>query len=249
MAGGIRSFRLTTVLLCTVLLTACGIPYGVYHTVQKGQTLYNIARVYHVPMNDIEHANDISDTTDLKPGEKLFIPGAQKELYVPPTADNSGVQRERGRPAGTDNAGESGGAYKKSASFAHPRSRGGTVSFIWPLHGSILQTFDTSGGQNHDGIDIKAREGACICAAADGKVIYSGDTIKGYGNMIIIKHGDGFVTVYAHNSVNMVRKGQAVRQGQVIAKVGSTGYTTAPHLHFELRLHAIPVNPLKYLPR
>jgi lipoprotein NlpD len=227
-----------------VFISACGMPYGVYHTVEKGQTLYNIAKVYNVPIEDIERANNIADTAELKSGERLFIPGAEKTMHVPPTVETANNQtvhkpatgQTHTRPANGDNKPQ---IIRYSTSSVH---------FIWPLQGKLLQGFNTSNGSRHDGIDIKAPEGTPVKAAAPGTVIYSDDTIRGYGNMIIIRHADGIVTVYAHNSENLVKKGQDVKQGQVISKVGRTGYATTSHLHFEIRVHAIPRNPLVYLP-
>ena len=238
-------------LVLAAVLTACGVPYGVYHTVQKGQTLYNISRVYNVPLDDIERANNLKHATDLKTGEKLFIPGAEKKLYVPPTVETAGNQQNHtGSYAnGTQTQTPSSGYNKQGHGISQPVSRTGAPVFIWPLKGRLLQGFNTANGVKHDGIDIKGQEGDPVYAVADGTVIYSNDTIRGYGNMIILKHKNGFVTVYAHNSVNMVKKGQTVKQGQIIARVGHTGYATGSHLHFEIRLHAIPVNPLNYLPK
>ncbi len=247
MAGRDRFLKIVFILFLELVISACGVPYGVYHTVEKGQTLYNISRVYNVNIQDIERANNITDPQDIKPGENIFIPGAEKKMYVPPTTEtaniNSGQQTlsKGSNPQFSNNI--------KLNTSGQPLYRTGSLSFIWPLKGKILQEFSTSNGSKHDGIDIKGTDGAPIYAAADGVVIYSNDTIRGYGNMIIIKHKDGFVTVYAHNSVNIVKKGQTVRQGQIVARVGHTGYATGSHLHFEIRLHAVPVNPLNYLPR
>jgi len=229
-----------------IFVSACGLPYGVYHTVKNGQTLYNIARVYNVPLRTIENANNITNDTDLKPGEKIFIPGAEKVMYVSPTIKTGHSNRQKT----VQITGRTKPSNLKKHRERHKTVRHSTsaISFVWPLRGKIIQTFNTSNGNRHDGIDIKAPEGKSIRAAASGTVIYSNDTIRGYGSMIIIKHKKGFVTVYAHNSVNLVKKGRRVKQGEVIAKVGDTGYATTPHLHFEVRLHAIPKNPLKYLP-
>ncbi len=232
---------LTYLFLFIWFVTACGIPYGVYHTVEKGQTLYTISRVYNVPLKDIEKANGINDPSAIKPGEELFIPGAQKIMNVPPTAEQNNAQKSypiKHEPVKH--------AYIKSI-YHNKNAHSIQGVFIWPVHGTVTQDFNTSNGDRHDGIDIKAQTGTPILAAAAGTVIYSNDTIKGYGDMVIIKHNDGFVTVYAHNAVNLVKQGQEVKQGEIIAKVGRTGYTTGPHLHFEIRLHAIPVDPLKYL--
>ncbi len=249
MGGKSKKYYILFISAVLVVVVSCGVPYGVYHTVEKGQTLYNIARIYNVQIGDIEKMNNITDTTELKPGQKIFIPGAEKVLYVPPTVETTHGQHGQNavKKAGNKQLSSAGNIAKQrtGSSVAHNTA---AMTFIWPLQGKLLQTFSTSNGSRHDGIDIKASEGTPVKAAASGSVIYSNDTIRGYGNMVIIKHRDGFVTVYAHNSINLVKKGQDIRQGQVIGKVGQTGYATTPHLHFEIRLRAIPQNPLDYLP-
>jgi len=119
----------------------------------------------------------------------------------------------------------------------------------WPVKGKITSRFGLRKGRQHDGIDIAAKKGTKIVAAGSGKVIFSGKGPTGYGNMIIIKHSSNYVTVYAHNSKNRVRVGKRVKKGETIGYVGSTGRSTGPHLHFEIRKKLVPQNPLKYLPR
>ena len=122
--------------------------------------------------------------------------------------------------------------------------------FIWPVPSSkkVSSRFGMRKGRHHDGVDIPAVTGSHIVASAKGKVIISG-VMRGYGNVVVIKHDNGFHTVYAHNSKNFVSKGQKVSQGEVIAKVGSTGRSTGPHLHFEVRRRNKVANPAKYLAR
>ena len=102
-------------------------------------------------------------------------------------------------------------------------------------------------GKPHEGVDIAAPQGSEIHAAADGEVVYSGNGIRGYGNVVIVRHPDGFLTVYAHNLQNRVQKGERVARGQVVGTVGQTGHATAPHLHFEVRFGDAPKNPMNYL--
>lgn len=120
--------------------------------------------------------------------------------------------------------------------------------FIWPLKGTIARGFKRSGPILNPGIDILSPEGTPILAAASGDVIYNGDHMAGYGNMIIIKHSNGFSSVYANNMVNLVKVGDKVMQGQVIAKVGRTRDYNEPHLHFEIRKEKKSINPRLYLP-
>lgn len=119
--------------------------------------------------------------------------------------------------------------------------------FVWPVQGNISSAFGRRWGSFHSGIDIKADFGTPVKASAPGKVIFSGKE-AGYGNLVILYHGNGFSTVYGHMSKRNVRKGQSVKKGQIIAYVGSTGRSTGPHLHFEVRKQQDPSNPLDYLP-
>ena len=119
--------------------------------------------------------------------------------------------------------------------------------FAWPIHGILSSGFGAREGRPHEGIDIAAPQGTEIHAAADGEVVYSGNGIRGYGNVVIVSHGDGFLTVYAHNLQNRVQKGERVTRGQLLGLVGQTGHATAPHLHFEVRYGETPRNPITYL--
>ncbi len=119
--------------------------------------------------------------------------------------------------------------------------------FLWPVGGILVSRFGNRGGEHHDGIDIAAPEGTPIDAAAAGTVIFAG-TQHGYGNLAIVDHGGGEATVYAHCEKLLIRVGQKVSAGQEIARVGRTGRATGPHLHFEVREHARPRNPLLFLP-
>ncbi len=123
-------------------------------------------------------------------------------------------------------------------------------NFLWPVPSSkrISSYFGQRGFKHHDGIDIPGRSGSSILSVSDGKVIYSGNGISGYGNLVIISHGGGLHTVYGHNRKNHVRKGQKVYRGQVIAELGNTGRSTGPHVHFEIRRRNSAVNPMAYLP-
>lgn len=136
--------------------------------------------------------------------------------------------------------------------FPHPNERrkpklGAVPDFSWPVKGKISRGFKYNGPVFHTGIDIMGTKGTPIKSAASGVVIYTGDEMSGYGNMIIIKHDFGFTSVYAHNRVNLVKVGNNVTQGEIIAELGNTGRSTGPHLHFEIRKDKKPVDPLLYL--
>jgi murein DD-endopeptidase MepM/ murein hydrolase activator NlpD len=124
----------------------------------------------------------------------------------------------------------------------------GFDTFLWPVNGVINSGFGPRGSSFHDGIDIAAPEGTPILAIEAGEVIYS-DQLRGYGNMVIVRHAGGFISVYAHNESNLVRVGQTVARGEVVGKVGSTGRVSGPHLHFEIRRNNAAEDPLRYLPQ
>ncbi|MFB0519705.1 MAG: peptidoglycan DD-metalloendopeptidase family protein [Acidobacteriota bacterium] len=122
-----------------------------------------------------------------------------------------------------------------------------TARFIWPVKGRVTSSYGYRRGELHTGIDIAAPRGEKVVAARDGVVIYTGKGFSGYGNMVIIEHKDNTVTLYAHNASNLVKTNQRVQQGELIAKVGSSGRASGAHLHFEIRVGNNPVNPLLYL--
>jgi len=125
---------------------------------------------------------------------------------------------------------------------------GSLPSFRWPVRGRVIATFGPkpSGVQN-DGIDVAVPNGTPVKAAEDGTVAYAGNELKGYGNLVLIRHSNGYVTAYAHASEILVKRGDTVKRGQVIAHSGSTGSANAPELHFEIRKGATPVDPAQFL--
>ncbi len=215
---------------------------GVVHVVRRGQTLYRIARTYGVDPGDLMRTNGITDPRTLEVGQELFVPGATRVLEVPDApgpipapAEAQGAPAPR--PPGADPARQE---PPVPASVSRP-------ALSWPLRGVLYGHFGVRGGAHHDGIDIAAPEGSAVLAAADGTVIFVGKQ-SGYGNVLIVRHEHGLVTVYAHNSAVLVREGAHVTRGQPVARVGQTGRTTGPHLHFEVREGVRPRNPLLYLP-
>jgi murein DD-endopeptidase MepM/ murein hydrolase activator NlpD len=197
---------------------------GVYHVVEKHQTLYRICKTYGVDIKEVASLNGIADTSKIQTGQRVFIPGAKKvlkvEIYIDDVVMESG---ERGKVA-----------YRK-------------LDFLWPVEGKITDAFDDSESKRHQGIDIPSALGTPIKASSSGTVIYSSNTIRGYGNLIILRHSEEFVTVYAHNQMNLVEEGNWVEKGQTIGRVGQTGRATGPHLHFEIRKNNKAVDPLMFL--
>ncbi|MFA5122402.1 peptidoglycan DD-metalloendopeptidase family protein [Zavarzinia sp.] len=129
-----------------------------------------------------------------------------------------------------------------------PSSTGGSMRFGWPVAGDVISGFGPKdGGQHNDGINIQAAKGTTVRAAGDGVVAYAGNEIRGFGNLVLIRHADNWMTAYAHNDVMLVKQGDKVKRGQPIARVGHTGNVTVPQLHFEVRKAGTPVDPAKYL--
>ena len=212
-------------LLFLALTAGCG-SGAIYHQVRPGENLYRIGKAYGVSYRAIAQANDLRDPSSIRPGQRLRIPGASSAVpvdLVTPREASARAPRADERSAG------------------EPR-------FHWPLPDStVTSAFGERNGGFHDGIDIAAPVGALVRAAADGEVVYSA-ILAGYGNVIILRHADGYATVYAHNERNRVGEGDRVRAGQVIATVGRSGRTSAPNLHFEVRKDNVARNPVFYLP-
>jgi murein DD-endopeptidase MepM/ murein hydrolase activator NlpD len=199
---------------------------GVYHVVERHQTLYRICKTYGVDIQEVASLNRIIDPSKIQTGERIFIPGAKKVLKVKIFIDD--VVAEPGE--------------KEREKVAHKK-----LDFIWPIEGRISDAFDDSEKRRHQGIDIASPLGTPIKASSSGTVIYSSNTIKGYGNLIILRHSEEFVTVYAHNQMNLVEEGSWVEKGQIIGKVGQTGRASGPHLHFEIRKNNKAVDPIFFL--
>ena len=207
---------------------------GVYHAIKQGQTLYRIAVAYDISLETLMRVNKISDPTKLKVGRRIWIPGSLRVLEVLPTAKVLTSKKRKGKKK----------KFKKKFSPRPIKN-----FFVWPVEkGIITSKYGIRGRRHHDGIDIANRKSTPIYASAPGRVVFSGTGPTGYGLMIIIKHENGLMSVYAHNSSNHVGRGLKVRRGQKIASMGSTGRSTGPHLHFEIRRDAQAVNPLQYLP-
>lgn len=204
---------------------------GVWYEYRQGDSLEKIAEQYGVDAFKIRKRNEIYEPEDLAAGMLLFIPGAQSAPGAP------------GAPAFSPPSGE---VEFPELKPSDPIGRSGK-RFVWPAKGVISSGYGRRHGRMHHGIDITKDNGYEILAAATGSVEFAGK-MSGYGNVLILNHGRGIKTLYAHNARHYVRQGQRVRQGQKIAKIGSTGRSSGPHLHFEIRVNDKAQNPLRYLP-
>jgi murein DD-endopeptidase MepM/ murein hydrolase activator NlpD len=218
--------------LVLVLLGACRpsrapmhpeTPPGSWYVVSRGETLDEIAKRAGVPGEDILEINGLRRAADVKPGRLIFV-------LAPPGAAPAALQEPA--PPGLASGGT-------AARMRWP------LANVAPLVGSAFGVRD---GRAHEGIDLPAPTGTPVLAAADGEVVYVGNGIHGYGNLVVLQHPGDLLTVYAHNSALYVSGGQTVRAGERIAAVGQTGRASGPHLHFEVRQGQIPRDPVPYLP-
>ncbi|MEG3143842.1 M23 family metallopeptidase [Sphingomonas sp. RT2P30] len=237
------------------------IPGGRYHLVRAGETGIAIARAYGVDWGRIIAANELSAPYVLRVGMRVLIPGGAAASGTATAAERAAAFRldiddivtgsqpaiaEHQRPARPAQT-----ASQPVSAFTpvqEPSSlRGG---FAWPVRGRIVARFGPgASGERYNGIKIAVPTGTPITAAADGVVAYAGSEISNLGGLVIIKHGDGWTSVYGHASQLLVQRGQAVKRGQKIALSGDSGFADRPEVHFELRKGRLPVDPLVELPR
>ncbi len=226
--------------------------YTIY-TVRKGDTLYSIGRRFGIDHKLLARRNRIRWPYTIYVGQHISISGnaPRSEFYMPIPKTKSATSTRR--PATKAKRSSSRKVAKKpsgKSTYRAPTANGsGVVKLKWPVSGKLTSRFGRRGSRMHDGIDIGAKEGTPVYAAAGGEVVYSDQRLSGYGKLIIIRHNRDMFTAYAHNQRNLVRKGDRVKSGAVIARVGKTGRASGPHLHFEVRRGTTPVDPLVYLPR
>lgn len=261
-------------------------------TVQRGQSLSEIAHSYHVPMRVIAEANGLSPPYHIQVGRALLIPGggplrlalAPASVAALPPARQADVPQPTTSPAlpaaiapdsrvtaepiappaalhGTEPA--PGALSPPALSAAPPRevpespdsgraatpAGAGTGAFLWPVRGHVLANYGSKpDGTHNDGINIAASRGTAVEAVDAGVVAYTGNELRGYGNLVLVKHANGWISAYAHCDAILVKRGEKVARGQVIARVGSTGNVSEPQLHFELRRGQHAVDPREYMP-
>jgi len=218
---------------------------GIY-VVQKGDTLREIGTAFGRDPRDIARWNNIDDPNKLVIGQGLRVVPPPETAVATPVTPTTGAQS---RPLIPPVAGAAAATPAPPPSVTAPAPpvaapADGGLAWAWPLAGKVVERFDE---KRNKGIDISAREGDPVLAAGDGSVVYSGSGLRGYGNLVIVKHSDEFISAYAHNRQILVKQGQAVKRGQPIAEAGKTE-SAAPKLHFEIRRGGKPVDPLQYLP-
>lgn len=234
---GERINRKSVVFLLTFLLTSCSntpsnhmapvvglitqpIPPSGFHVVARGETLYQIAWEYGKDFRDLAAMNHIQSPYTIYPGQKLALKG---KVPVPKKFPQKEV-------------------VTKSTSQPIVAEKG----WDWPVKGKVVKSFALKGPKMNKGIDIAGSQGTPVKAASSGKVVYSGGALRGYGQLIILKHNDVYLSAYAHNHRLLVKEGDVVQKGQVIAEMGRTD-TDSVKLHFEIRKNGDPIDPLSIL--
>lgn len=250
--------------ICLALLTACAGPpqaNGDFYTVRSGDTLYSLGRAFGQDYRDLAAWNKISDKDDIQVGQVLRIrppPPVARTATASSTASASGAASGSSstapvrkatparKPTVTAKARKEAEAKADAEAVPEAAAPGeaARMDWMWPAQGHMTATTD----RNQKGIDIAGTAGQPVWASASGKVTYAGRGIRGYGNMIIVKHSRTLLSVYAHNKSIMVKEGQTVNRGQQIAEMGDTDSRTVK-LYFEIRSNSKPLNPVPLLPK
>jgi murein DD-endopeptidase MepM/ murein hydrolase activator NlpD len=247
--------------------TAAALPSSV-HVVRSGDTLNNLARRHHIPVAQLARANNLPVTARLGIGDKITIPGGgAKVAAAAPAVPSAPAQPQVATPAPQQPvpakpvvtasaepvqkvrmATETKEIEQAHSSAKAVEATNALPTFRWPVRGRIITAYGAkTNGKQNDGINVAVPEGTPVKAAEDGVVAYAGNELKGYGNLILVRHSNGYVTAYAHASELMVKRGDTIKRGQVIAKSGQSGEVGSPQLHFEIRKGSSPVDPLQFL--
>jgi murein DD-endopeptidase MepM/ murein hydrolase activator NlpD len=236
------------------------------HVVNPGDTLLSIAHRHHVSVAELAKANGLDPSAKLKLGAKLTVPGARTAAVAPaaaPAVVTTAQPAAASTPPVTKMAAATADPQQKArlaqattpledAAAATPvkaaEATGALPTFRWPVRGKVITAYGAkANGKANDGINLAVPEGTPVKAAEDGVVAYSGNELKGYGNLVLVRHANGYVTAYAHASELLVKRGDTIKRGQIIAKSGQSGEVGSPQLHFEIRKGSTPVDPLQFL--
>jgi len=248
---------------------------NVVHVIAPGETLMKLSRQYRKSLTEIASANNIPPHTMVKIGDRIVIPGtnaprtaapaqprmqvaAAPKLIAPAAPPQQAQQKPPPAPkfaAAPQAAPEADTARMVTPASQNPEPEklkrdvtAATPGFRWPVRGRVITAFGPKpSGQQNDGINVAVPEGTPIKASEDGVVAYAGNELKTYGNLVLVRHANGYVTAYAHASEILVKRDDPVKRGQVIGKAGQTGSVSAPQLHFEIRKGSTPVDPMPFL--
>jgi murein DD-endopeptidase MepM/ murein hydrolase activator NlpD len=236
------------------------------HVVNHGDTLAGIARRNHTSVAELARANHLDAAAPLKQGTRLTVPAPKTAEAAPlapqpvaavqpiPITSIGGpklaaaapvVPQQSARYAQANPAPE---PVEATLAVKPSETTSALPTFRWPVRGKVITSYGAkTNGKANDGINVAVPEGTPVKAAEDGVVAYSGNELKGYGNLVLVRHSNGYVTAYAHASELLVKRGDTIKRGQVIAKSGQSGEVGSPQLHFEIRKGSTPVDPLQFL--
>ncbi len=221
------------------------LPRGKQHTVRRGDSFYGIARLYRVDPYDMARANGLRPPYEIKIGQTLVLPDRAASDRPGQAVARMKSKKQSVRTA-RPTVSKPPSPVIPSAVPRPPLATG--KGFIWPVRGRVISGFGAKAkGLRNDGINIASKRGAPVKAAENGVVVYAGNELRGFGNLLLIKHSGGWVTAYAHNDKILVKRGAQVAKGQPVATVGSTGSVKNPQLHFEMRRGRTARDPRKYL--
>lgn len=215
-----------------------------HHIVAEGETLYSIAWRFNLDYKKLALANGIATDFAIYPGQRLEL-----QERVTTTSEASKTERKvvKSQPKTPDAAPTRSKKETQSETVSiSNKALADPKTWSWPANGKVIAGFQSNKGLNK-GIDIEGKLGEPVLAAASGEVVFSGEGLRGYGKLVIVKHSDKFLSAYAHNQTLLVEEGALVKQGEKIALMGATG-TDSTKLHFEIRIDGKPVDPLKLLP-
>lgn len=238
---------LITLAVCATLAACAGsptygpVPAGSYR-VQSGDTLYGIARANNASTADLARWNSLADADKIEVGQVLRVVPPPGSSGAPAVVASSGGSSSSAAPRPRAQAKP---APKPAPAPTAPRSATNKIPMTWPATGNILSNYN---GSSNKGIDIGGKAGDPIYAAAAGKVVYAGNGLRGYGNLVMVQHENGYLTAYAHNRALLVKEGASVTKGQKIAEMGDTDSHGVVKLHFEVRQKGTPFNPNDFLP-
>ena len=238
------------------------------HVVNRGDTLMSIARRNQVPVAELARANNLDQSAKLSLGMKLTVPGTKSASAAPAAqpvaaapvqpvatvappatklASAGGPPQSARLASATTNVVEE-KPVVEAVSVKPSEATGALPTFRWPVRGKVITSYGAkTNGKSNDGINLAVPEGTPVKAAEDGVVAYSGNELKGYGNLVLVRHSNGYVTAYAHASELLVKRGDTIKRGQIIAKSGQSGEVGSQQLHFEIRKGSSPVDPLQFL--
>ena len=220
------------------------IPRLRYHQVAEGETLYSISRQYRVSLYALAKGNQVPAPYNIQPGQRLRLPAGDGAAATAPR--KTPLQAALAKKSASAPAPGHKPKVRRPVTTRPPARA--SSRFAWPVKGRVISRFGVkANGLHNDGINIAVKKGVAVRAADNGVVVYAGNELRGFGNLLLLRHRGGWLTAYGHNQTLTVKVGDVVRRGQKIARAGSTGNITRPQLHFEIRKGRKAVNPARHL--